>query len=593
VTSNEYTGDPATAFLAVSAPNLSTSSKSLLDLNGGEPDPGDVIRYTITLTETAGVAASGVSVSDIFPATLSGMTVVSCPAGATCSVAGQTLAATAVAVPANGTAALIIDATILPGTPAGTAINNCAGITVPSGIGASPCASTITVSPSAVRASGNKPLYLYDGTSTPAYKLSRAKPSGTPASVAITKGGLQTWTLGPALAAPVTISPSVAPLAIIPVELYLASNTANESRTVQVDVACSGGGTTYTQTKTFDGTAVNNPYLPTTPTLVSFADLTIPAQHLCAAGQTWNLTVRNITTGNGTRNVIVYPVSGGNSSYISLPSLNVINVDSVASYSAAYPAVTTPSGGYYSGGQTVSVRAVVSDPFGSFDITSAAVTIRDPGNAAVVTNAAMTMVADSGALTKTYEYAYIIPASGPDGFWTASVTAREGTENSVSDSGTGAFNVGIPNLTVVKSVQAYSDPYNSTTSPKAIPGSVMIYTITVANSGQGAVDAGTMAVMDPLSADLMMCVSALCGNPPVAFTCSGTPPCGLTYSYAAAVTYTNRANGSGPFDYTPVPDANGYDAAVTGFRVNPTGAFNGSTGPPHPQFTLQFRVKVK
>jgi hypothetical protein len=59
------------------------------------------------------------------------------------------------------------------------------------------------------------------------------------------------------------------------------------------------------------------------------------------------------------------------------------------------------------------------------------------------------------------------------------------------------------------------------------------------------------------------------------------------------VTYTNRANGSGPFDYTPVPDANGYDAAVTGFRVNPAGAFNGSTGPPHPQFTLQFRVKVK
>ena len=56
---------------------------------------------------------------------------------------------------------------------------------------------------------------------------------------------------------------------------------------------------------------------------------------------------------------------------------------------------------------------------------------------------------------------------------------------------------------------------------------------------------------------------------------------------------TNRAGGVGPYDYTPVPDASGYDAAVTGFRVNPSGAFSGSTGPPDPQFTLQFRVKIK
>jgi uncharacterized repeat protein (TIGR01451 family) len=173
------------------------------------------------------------------------------------------------------------------------------------------------------------------------------------------------------------------------------------------------------------------------------------------------------------------------------------------------------------------------------------------------------------------------------------VTAREGTENTVSDSGTGTFIVGMPNLVVVKSVMTESDPVNGTTNPKAIPGAVMLYTITVANSGPGAVDTDSMAVMDPLSANLMLCVSTLCSNPPVAFACSGTPPCGLTYTYAAAVTYTNQPGGAGPYTYTPVPDANGYDAAVTGFRVNPAGPFLGSTGPPHPQFTLQFRVKVK
>jgi uncharacterized repeat protein (TIGR01451 family) len=39
----------------VVGPNLSTSTKSVVDLNGGEPDPGDTLRYTITLVESAEV----------------------------------------------------------------------------------------------------------------------------------------------------------------------------------------------------------------------------------------------------------------------------------------------------------------------------------------------------------------------------------------------------------------------------------------------------------------------------------------------------------------------------------------------------------
>jgi hypothetical protein len=35
-------------------PNLSTSTKSVVDMNGGEASPGDTLRYTITLTESAG-----------------------------------------------------------------------------------------------------------------------------------------------------------------------------------------------------------------------------------------------------------------------------------------------------------------------------------------------------------------------------------------------------------------------------------------------------------------------------------------------------------------------------------------------------------
>jgi uncharacterized repeat protein (TIGR01451 family) len=54
-----------TPIIAGSPSDLSTSSKSVTDLNGGTVDPGDTIEYTIVLTETGGVAATGVIVTDI------------------------------------------------------------------------------------------------------------------------------------------------------------------------------------------------------------------------------------------------------------------------------------------------------------------------------------------------------------------------------------------------------------------------------------------------------------------------------------------------------------------------------------------------
>ena len=213
-------------------------------------------------------------------------------------------------------------------------------------------------------------------------------PTGTPASVTIASGASQIWNLSPALAMPVTISPTITPLAILPVNLYLASDVANTNRSAQVTVSCSGGGTTYSQTMIFDGTALNNPYLPTTPTQVLFNNLPFAADQTCAAGQTWDLTVSNVGAGN----IAVHPVSGGNNSYLSLPSLSVINVDSLDVYNAAYPAVTTPVSGNYNEGDTAYVRAVISDPFGSFDITEARIDITDPDDNPVVTAAGWTEV---------------------------------------------------------------------------------------------------------------------------------------------------------------------------------------------------------
>lgn len=150
-----------------------------------------------------------------------------------------------------------------------------------------------------------------------------------------------------------------------------------------------------------------------------------------------------------------------------------------------------------------------------------------------------------------------------------------------------------PSITVLKSVQTYSDPVNATSNPKAIPGSEMTYTILVTNSGAGTVDTGTTVINDPIPANMSICVSTLCSNPPVVFSCSAVPVCGLTYSYAAAVTYSIAGGGGAPFTYTPVPDAAGYDAAVTGVQITPAGFFNGASGGNNPSFSLSLRMKIK
>ena len=71
---------------------------------------------------------------------------------------------------------------------------------------------------------------------------------------------------------------------------------------------------------------------------------------------------------------------------------------------------------------------------------------------------------------------------------------------------------------------------------------------------------------------------------------NGTPASGLTYNYATNVTYSSSGI-SGPWTYTPVPDADGFDAAVRAVRIAPTGVMN-ATGGGNPSFTVQFRVRI-
>jgi uncharacterized repeat protein (TIGR01451 family) len=128
---------------------------------------------------------------------------------------------------------------------------------------------------------------------------------------------------------------------------------------------------------------------------------------------------------------------------------------------------------------------------------------------------------------------------------------------------------------------------NLTTNPKRIPGAVVAYDVSVTNSGPGTVDAGTLVITDPIPVETAMYVG---GAAPVVFT-NGSTASGLTFTYATHVSYSS-AGISGPWNYTPVADANGFDVAVRAVRVAPAGVMS-AAGAGNPSFTVQFRVQIQ
>ncbi len=143
-------------------------------------------------------------------------------------------------------------------------------------------------------------------------------------------------------------------------------------------------------------------------------------------------------------------------------------------------------------------------------------------------------------------------------------------------------------LGMTKAWVVVSDPLNGTTNPKAIPGALINYSITVTNSGPGTVDTGTIVIVDPLPMQVMAYVAGT----PIAFT-DGAVASGLTFAYPANVTWTRAVGGNSVFTYTPVADANGFDTLVTGIRLAPGGTMAGATLTSQPSFTLTFTARVR
>ena len=147
-----------------------------------------------------------------------------------------------------------------------------------------------------------------------------------------------------------------------------------------------------------------------------------------------------------------------NSRASSLNSATIINVDSVQTWNAAYNG-GAQQGTFYPG-RHVFVRATVSDPFGSFDISARA---HQHHRCRPGTHAGDQPAHDGAgragelqlatAATCMFQYQYTVPRVDPAlGSWTIRVHGNEGVEG-VFDLGVGTFVVALPqpSITMVKS----------------------------------------------------------------------------------------------------------------------------------------------
>jgi uncharacterized repeat protein (TIGR01451 family)/fimbrial isopeptide formation D2 family protein len=449
--------------IIVGAPSdLSTSTKSVVDLNSGTVDAGDLLEYTITLNETAGELASNVEITDIIDTDLTSFAFQSTSCGGTPSTdfSFGIFTISGLTVSANSSCDVVFRATIKASAVAGTLIDNTANIANGTGVDGEAIAPTLLV---AGTAEGSKVLYFDNVSSTPI--LTRQAPVAN-TSTQLNNGQSLTLNLSPVLAADLDINSGV-----IPVSVWIEGTvTSGSTYSVTADVSYPGG--VNITSDTISGVSLTAGTPSAVAQLFPF-QLGLPSNITdFTTGEALSLQITN----NSPNPIVIHSLINNTDSIVIVDAADVINVDEIKFFDdvSRSPASEIIDPDTIDSGDTIYIEATVSDPFGFADITGASLTLIDPLLANQLSNVAMSEVSGAGA-TKVYVYAYDIPdaASIDPGVWVAQVTAFEGNEGTVTHTNANSFTTAAPEVSVAYTVNQLTRS----------PGNSLTYSMTIENSG--------------------------------------------------------------------------------------------------------------
>lgn len=574
---NTAVGPPSNvAYLVanLAAPTVAKSfSAAQVAVNG-------TVTMTITLTNGNTAAVTGAGFTDTYPGTMVNAAAPSitnsCGGSATAAAGGNTLKLAAGTIPASGSCTVTV---VVTATAAGVLTNSTGTITTGNAGSASAASGSVTFfAPPTVTKSFSAASYGIGGQGTMFLVLGNpAGNAGALGSVQVTDNlatsGLSvaatTVAFTPAACGTVTRNPSGA-LAVGDTSLLFSVASLAVSATCQAAITVVNGtvgnltNTTGTPSGvtpgsvTVTGSVASAAFAVVQPTLTkAWSSGTI------GSGGTSNLV---FTLANGSGN----PAQSGAAFTDSLPSSLMFNGGTAT---VAYGAGCSGSAAVTAGTPDVIAFSgiAMSSSTASCTITVSAVT-----NRSAQTNASC--------------------ASAPAAFTNGSGNISGVTRLANGVTGQCLVVGGAPLLSVMKTVQVFSDPVHSTTNAKSIPGAIEAYTITVTNSGPGPVDNNSVVITDPVPASTALYVGDIgaAGSGPVVFT-DGATSSSLTYTYTSLSSGTDNLDfskdGGVTWTYTPVPDVAGFDASVTNVRVRPQGTMPAAAGG-NPSFSVTFRIRI-
>ncbi|WP_371185710.1 hypothetical protein [Thalassotalea maritima] len=570
------------------AGDLSTSTKQGLDDNAGAVEVGDSITYTIRLSESAGYGIANVTVTDQLPIELENLSIISIPPGATNNTTGNQLDISNIFVKANQSVDIIYRAHIVNTVAPDTVITNIANI-------ASPEMSMLSVQDSLTVIQLNpintvKQLYLW-GENDKADSamsdenvpnLSRLAPTESQGNIDIltvtdnqclfdnpNADNCKFFTLDPRLSSDFTIDE-------VMVDLYVDRITSNQNK-ANIGLALVDATNQIIASYNLDGSAkdvtlANQISLMQFPLTLEGGVTSVTVSSNDTNPNTLKLLIQNNHSSNSFR---ITPYSTEGISQVRIDTQTVINIDSINFYDVAHNDNQVSNvGGAVTNieqGDIIYGRAIVSDPFGAFDISNVDMTLLD-SNGNIITELnnlvkkSTNQVPDLNTGQVMVEFSYVLANDAPLGMWQAQIRAEEGLEGTVWDIDFGTFNVYVPpELTVTKQVFLKASP--GLPVSQAQIGDLLQYQILISNQSLG--DAVNLAVTESISpytaflftSDLVSDDSLIC------LDCDAV---GISYSEP---NFSN--DGGSSYLYSPVVGANtnGHfvDTNITNFNLELSG----------------------